>query len=141
MAEEYILVKNNGVGFIHQQNIPNCCIFIALGVIWKYVSREDYNLHEEVFKNTLSREISPEEMVYSILKIKSPDVIATLGETQIDTLLENFVKYTNIKLSVVLAGTEMKWDLYEGSSPPDGVIVQYPNHYDCAIPKKYMDKN
>jgi hypothetical protein len=139
MSEEYTLIKNNGMGYIHQQNIPNCCIFISLGVIWKYVNKEDYKLHEEVFKNTLSREVSPEEMVYSILKIKSPDIISGLGETQIDTLIEKFSKYTNLKISVILADTGMKWDLYDGTSAPDGVIIQYPNHYDCAVPKKYIE--
>lgn len=136
---EYVFVKNNGIGHINEKQIPNCCIFISLGIIWKHVNKDDFTLHEEVFKSCLNREVSPEEMVYSILKIKSPEVIATLGETQIDTLLEDFVKYTKLKLSVFLSENGMKWDLFDGNIVPDGIIIQHSNHYECAIQKKYMN--
>ena len=139
MSEEYVLIKNNGIGFIHQQNIHNCCIFIALGVMWKIINKSDFQFHEDIFKNNISRDVTPEEMVYSILKVKIPQLVAPLGDTQIDTLIEHFTKYTELKISVVLAENGMKWDLFDGNACPDGIIIQHDNHYDCAILKKYME--
>lgn len=138
MADEFVLIKNNGLGNIHQKNIPNCCIFIALGTVWQHVDKKDFDFHFEIFQKHLERPVTPEEMVYSIVKVKHPDVVAGLGQQQIDTIIEKFVDYTKFKLSVVLAENGMKWDLFPSTSSPDAIIVQYPNHYECAINKKFL---
>jgi hypothetical protein len=81
----------------------------------------------------LEDEISGEEMVYAILKVKCPEKLYELGQTQSDVLIEYFVKYSKLKISVHLTENDMKWDLFEGSEDPDGIVIQYNNHFDCAI--------
>jgi len=137
--DEYMLIKNNGMGFIHQQHVPNCCIFIALGILWKLINKDDYLLHENIFKSSLNRDTTPEEMVYSLMKVKHPEIVVNLGETQIDTILEKFSAYSGLKISVILAENGMKWDLFKGNEKPDGIIVQYPNHYECAVLKSFVN--
>lgn len=135
---EFVLIKNNGIGNIHQKPMPNSCLFISLGTIWRLINPKDYNFHSEIFQKHLEREITPEEMVYSIVKVKYSSVVAPLGQQQIDTIIEKFVDYTGFKLSVVLAENGMKWDLFTGSDEPDAIVIQYPNHYECAISKKFV---
>jgi len=135
---EYVLIKNNGLGVINEKNIPNCCLFISLGTIWEKVAKEDYIFHINLFKKYLNRDVSKEEMVYAIMKVKHPEVVAKLGENQIDTIVEKFAKYSNIKISMILAENGMKWDLFTGDDKPDGIVIQHPNHFDCAVPHKYI---
>jgi hypothetical protein len=129
----YNLVRNNGIGKIHNKLIPNCCLFISLATIWQKVSPEDYNFHKKIFDEMLEDDISGEEMVYAIIKVKCPEKLYNLGETQSDVLIEHFAKYSKLKLSVHFKDGDMKWDLFEGTDNPDGIIIQYNNHFDCAI--------
>ena len=133
---EFVLVKNNGIGNINGKTSGNLCLFISLGIIWRTVGKKDFDIHYSLFKEYLERDITPEEMVYYILKVKDSDHLAPVGETQIDTLIETFVKYTNIKVSVLLG--EMKFDLFKEQEECEAIIVQYPNHFECAIPKSVL---
>jgi hypothetical protein len=138
---EFVLIKNNGMGAINGTNFPNCCIFISLGILWKYLKNNDYNNHKRLFEEHLKREVSAEEMVFSILKVKEGSLVENLGEQQIDTLIEKFCNYTRLKISVVLAENGMKWDLFKDTVEPDGVIVQYNNHFECALPRSLINRN
>jgi hypothetical protein len=135
---EYALIKNNGIGQINEKTIPNCCIFLAIGLIWKLTNIEDYNLHANIFKNILQREVTAEEMVYAIIKAKYPEVLQPLGEFQEDDVIKRFVDYTQIKVSILIVEHNFKYDLFEEKIEPDAVIIHYPGHYECAIAKKFI---
>jgi len=127
------LIRNNGIGRIHKKLIPNCCLFIALSKIWETVKLDEFNFHKKIFEEIIEDEINGEEMVYAILKVNHPDKVYSLGEPQSDILIEHFAKYVNIKISVHFIETDMKWDLFEGDEKCEGIIVQYNNHFDCAV--------
>lgn len=133
MSKQYTLNRNNGIGKIHKKLIPNCCLFISLSKIWSEKNTTDFEFHKKIFDEMLEDDVSGEEMVYAILKVKCPEHLYELGQTQSDVLIEHFAKYSKLKISVHFTENDMKWDLFEGTDEPDGVIVQYNNHFDCAI--------
>jgi hypothetical protein len=137
---EFVLIKNNGIGTINDIKYPNCCLFISLGIIWRYIKYNDFILHKQLFEEHLQRSVSPEEIVFSVLKVKNTDLVETLGEQQIDTLIEKFIDYTNIKISIVFNSTGDKWDLFKDNSLPEAVIIQYNNHFECALPKSVIQQ-
>jgi len=137
---EFVLIKNNGVGTINGIHFPNCCIFISLSILWKILKPDYFKLHKKLFEEHLHREVLPEEMVFSILKVKHSELVLNLGEQQIDTLIEKFSNYTGLKVSIIFAENGMKWDLYKEETKPDGIIVQYLNHFECAIPREIIDQ-
>lgn len=138
---EFVLIKNNGIGNINGKNFPNCCIFISLSIVWRFLNSNDFNHHKKLFEQHLNREVTPEEMVFSILKVKHNNLVVNIGELQIDTLIEKFSQYTNIKITMFLPENGMKFDLFKEESKPDAIIIQYPNHFECAIPRELISKN
>jgi hypothetical protein len=137
---EFIIFKNNGLGKINDVEYSNCCLFLSLATTWSYIKPHDFYHHKDLFEKHLERVVTPEEMVFSVLKVKHKDMVANLGDTQIDTLIEKFSQYTNIKMTIVFSMNGMKWDLFDGDSPPEAVIIQHPNHFECAIPKKLLER-
>jgi hypothetical protein len=137
---EFVLIKNNGIGSINQKQYNNCCLFIALSILWKYLRPKDYYLHKELFEEHFEREVSGEEMVFSILKVKYSDLVVKPGEEQIDTLIEKFSKYSKIKITMLLHGTDIKFDLFEEKTEPEGLIIQYQNHFEACLPKNLLSE-
>jgi hypothetical protein len=79
-------------------------------------------------------------MLLSILVLKTCTISTKKLDKRIDTLIEKFSNYTGLKVSIIFAENGMKWDLYKEETKPDGIIVQYLNHFECAIPREIIDQ-
>jgi hypothetical protein len=132
--DKYKYYSNDGVAKINNRWCKNCCIFLALTKIFKYC---DYDHFKKLRKNAKT----DVETVYNLLKNRVPHLLEEDDDEQSDILIEEFVKLTKIKIRVVYMienESLSNWDLFDGNEDPDALIFQYPNHFECAISKKFI---